>query len=768
VAAGTETPAMPVHLLYGCCAVDDCLASKYLKDLGVTLETIGTIKMVHKPDMSIPAVIMEADKVSSEFGQSAVVSEAMLFILCTECIQTVEVLERLRSGLCKELAKKILIGAGINPANLAEPAKPNTNDMGMFTPFGFTQSVPAGGQGTQHSVVDGIVGEGSCGQPQSTLPSDILRLGCDLTAKAKSGKIDNIVGRDDETQRVIEILCRKTKNNPVLIGEAGVGKSAIVEGLAMRIVENRVPTALAGKTIFSLDIGSLMAGTKFRGELEARLEKLINLVTERDDLILFIDEIHNITTATGKEGEIGIAEMLKPRLARGEMQTIGATTFDEYRKYIEKDPALERRFGPITVQPPTPAQSIEILQGLREAYQKFHGVDIGQDAIIAAVQLSDRYITDRNLPDKAIDMLDEACSKAKIKVQIEQAELVKNGQTPPEKRASINAESIAEVVSVASGVPVTRLTNDEKSNLVNLDAELKKSIIGQDKAVELIAKAVRRSRAGVGDANRPVGSFLFLGRTGVGKTEVCKVLAKQLFVSDKALIKLDMSEYQEGHSVSKLVGSPPGYVGYEDASMVCERVRRNPYCIVLFDEIEKAHADVYNVLLQILDEGRLTDNKGKTTSFKNAIIIMTSNAGVENLSRTAKVGFGGDEEAASREEELVMQGVRKRFKPEFINRIDNIVIFNSLTKQDVTKIAKIQINKLIEKMSVVGMRLDVSAAGVEWLADKGFSAEYGARPLRRVIQTELEDKIAEEILARDSVKGIMVDSVDGKLSFKFN
>ena len=756
VASGgaTPMPTMPIHLLYGCCAVRQCLASKYLATVGITIDTISAVKMVHRPDMTVSAVIKDADAVSREFGENAVVTESVLFVLCTECLQTVEVIEAFGEGTCKQLVEMILKDKGIDHKSLTPLSKKSTKSQSQefimeseviedkFNPFGMS-STQKGSAASQDPNV------------HSTLPPEILRMGCDLTAKAKAGKIDNIIGRDEETARVIEILCRKTKNNPVLIGEAGVGKSAVIEGLALRIVNNNVPASLKGKTIFSLDIGSLMAGTKFRGELEQRLEALIQVVTKRDNVILFIDELHQITTATGKEGEIGISEMLKPKLARGEMQTIGATTTEEYRKFIEKDAALERRFQPIIVNPPSPSQAIEILRGLKPSYEKFHGVNIGDDAIVAAVTLSDRYISDRNLPDKAIDMLDEACAKAKIAAGA--------------AAQYISADSIAEVVAQTTGVPVSKMTGSDRENLINLEEELKKSIIGQDKAISFIAKAIRRSRAGVSDPNRPVGSFMFLGRTGVGKTEVCKVLAKHMFASEKSLVKLDMSEFTEAHSVSKLIGAPPGYVGFDEGAVVCERVRRNPYCIVLFDEIEKAHPDVYNVLLQILDEGRLTDNRGRTTSFRNAIIIMTSNAGVENLSKTAQIGFNTSEDGAtSRDEDAIMQGLRKRFKPEFINRIDNIVVFNSLDKDAISKIAKLRIDDLIHKMAAINITLKVDSAVIAHLVEKGYNPDYGARPLKRLIQTELEDRLAEEILARDGCKTAKLTMSDGEVKFAFN
>jgi len=686
------------------------MATRILAEVGVTAKHMERVTIAPAPDMSVKQLLEASAKATQTMGQPAIVSEALLLVLARDCIQTREVLD----SIAPDAAKKI---------------------VAMLSGEKLSPTAPKAAAG-----------------PESTLPEDILRMGADLTLKARAGKIDNIIGRDEETQRVIEILSRKTKNNPCLIGEAGVGKSAIVEGLALRIINGSVPKQLANKTIFSLDIGSLMAGTKYRGELEGRLEKLLKLIEERGDIILFIDEIHTITTATGKEGEVGIAEILKPKLARGEMQTIGATTTEEYRKFIEKDAALERRFAPIIVNPPTPGQAIEILQGLRESFETFHGVEIGGDSIVAAVTMSERYMPDRNLPDKAIDMLDEACAKRKIGA---------TGDKP-----IITAEDIAIVISKATGVPVTKMTAHEKEQLANLETDLKKHIIGQDRAIDAIAKAVRRSRSGVGDANRPVGSFMFLGRTGTGKTETCKVLAQKLFINEKCLIKLDMSEFSEAHSVSKLIGSPPGYVGYDDASALCERVRRNPYCLVLFDEIEKAHPEVYNVLLQILDEGRLTDNKGKTTSFKNALIVMTSNVGVENLTKTKKIGFQSEEQA-NEEEAAMMAGLRKRFKPEFINRIDNIVVFNSLSKEDVTKIAHNYIEKLAKKLSGMGIEITVSSSAVAHIVEQGYTPEYGARPLRRLIQTEIEDKVAEQILTGD-IKKVTVGFSSDKLTYKFS
>jgi len=626
------------------------------------------------------------------------VSEALLLVLARDCNQTITILNSVKEGASEELVKTILGESASND----EP------------------------------------------QEKSKLPAELLKLGADLTLKAKLGKIDTIIGRDEETERVIEILSRKTKNNPVLIGEAGVGKSAIVEGLALRIINNQVPKQLAGKTVFSLDIASLMAGTKYRGELEARLQKLLELLEKDGSIIMFIDELHTVMKVNED-----IAELLKPKLARGEIQCIGATTTDEYRKHIEKDPALERRFAPIIVEPPSLDEAVAILQGLRPSFETFHGLTISDAAIHSAVHLSDRYITDRNLPDKAIDLLDEACAKLKLR-----------GATTA---TTIAAENIAEVVSKQTGIPVTKLTAGDKDKLATLESELNKVIIGQQKAITAIAKAVKRARAGVADANRPSASFMFLGRTGIGKTEVCKQLATSLFSNEKSFIKLDMSEFSESHSVSKLIGSPPGYVGYDDASALCERVRRNPYSLVLFDEIEKAHPDIYNVLLQILDEGRLTDNKGKTTSFRNTIIVMTSNVGVANLSKTKKIGFSSGDETLE-EETAMREGMKKRFKPEFLNRIDNIIVFNSLGKEEITQITKIMVEKLVKKMAGLGVTLNIGEGIINHLSGRGFDPEYGVRPLRRVIQNELEDPIAEAVLANENTKSITATLTDGKIN----
>ena len=690
-ARNVSKETMPVHILYAITQVPDCLAAKYLDKLEVTKGGIELVASVPLSDLTPQQILQRAGPESEKLGHGAIVSEALLLVLARDCNQTRTILNTIREGCADELIKIIQEGGGQAAAGINSQ------------------------------------------EEKSKLPKDILKMGADLTLKARQGKIDTIIGRDEETKRLVEILSRKTKNNPVLIGEAGVGKSAIVEGLALKIIADDVPKQLQGKTVFALDIASLMAGTKFRGELESRLDNLLKFLEKDGNTILFIDELHTVIKVNEE-----IAELMKPKMARGEIQCIGATTTEEYRKHIEKDAALERRFAPIIVNPPSPDEAIQILRGLKPSFEKFHGLAITDDAIEAAVYLSDRYITERNLPDKAIDVLDEACAKLKLSSTSEQ---------------SVSEAKIAEIIARQTGIPVTKLTTGDKDKIAHLESELNKVIIGQERAIAAIASAIKRTRAGVSDQTRPSASFMFLGRTGIGKTEVCKILAQHLFSNEKSFIKLDMSEFSEPHSVSKLIGSPPGYVGYDDASALCERVRRNPYSLVLFDEIEKAHPDIYNVLLQILDEGRLTDNKGKTTSFRNCLIVLTSNVGIENLSKTKKIGFSSGDESLE-EEEAVRAGMKKRFKPEFLNRIDNIIVFNTLNKEHLRKIANGLIEKLIKKMAGLNIKLTINNDVVDYLAEKGFDAEYGVRPLRRIIQTELEDKIAEAMLARSKTKSI--------------
>ena len=607
----------------------------------------------------------------------------------------------------------------------------------------------------------------------------------------------------------MQVLSRRTKNNPVLIGEPGVGKTAIVEGLAQRIVANQVPVTLADKQLYTLDLGALVAGSRYRGDFEERLKKVLKEIRTRGDIILFIDEIHTLVGAGAAEGAIDAASILKPMLARGELQTVGATTIDEYRKHIEKDAALERRFQPVKVEQPSVAMTIEILKGLREVYEEFHAVKITDQALIAAANMSDRYISDRFLPDKAIDLIDEAGSRLRIRRMdtppaqkkfdadidrlrkdkesamdsgaLEQAKALEEQERElVAKRDELDAtvlasggetfdlvdeETIAEVLAVWTGIPVYRLTEEETSKLLRMEEELHKRVVGQEEAVNSLSRAIRRTRAGLKDPKRPGGSFIFLGPTGVGKTELAKTLAEFLFDDSDALIQLDMSEYMEKHSVSRLVGSPPGYVGYDEGGQLTEAVRRKPFSVVLFDEVEKAHPDVFNILLQILEDGRLTDSQGRAVDFKNTILIMTSNLGTSDL-RKAAIGFGKGSDSITHErmKEKVNQALKAHFRPEFLNRIDDTIVFHELTRPEVIAVADLLISRLREQLSAQGLGLELSAKAQEYLADKGYDPELGARPLRRAIQQYVEDALSEKILFKEFHAGqtIVVDTIEGE------
>ena len=622
------------------------------------------------------------------------------------------------------------------------------------------------------------------------------QFGEDLTKKAEEGKLDPVVGRKEEIQRVIQILSRRTKNNPCLIGEPGVGKTAVVEGLAQKIVAGDIPEILKDKRVVTLDISGMVAGAKYRGDFEERIKKALNEVKKAGDVILFIDEIHTIVGAGAADGAIDAANILKPLLARGEIQLIGATTLNEYRKYIEKDSALERRFSPVNVKEPTPSDTIEILNGLRDKYEAHHNVKITKEAIEAAVKLSVRYINDRFLPDKAIDLIDEASSRARIKTYTE-PENLKELQTKIEeiekdkeeavrsqkfeKAASlrdkekelkekyekeeqkwknkntkqvtnITEENIAEVISTWTGIPVYKITENENERLKNLEKELHKRVVGQNEAVEAVAKAIKRGRVGLKDPNRPIGSFLFLGPTGVGKTELSKAFAQCLFGDESSMIRIDMSEYMEPHSVSKLIGSPPGYVGFEEGGQLTEKIRRKPYAVILFDEIEKAHPDVMNMLLQILEDGRLTDSQGRTVNFKNTVIIMTSNLGARVITDKKSLGFSNNEKQEDSQKDYeetkkeVMQILKKELRPEFINRIDEIIVFHKLNDEEIRKIVDIMIAEVERRLKEQNIEIEVDDSVKDLIAKTGVDKAFGARPLRRTIQNLLEDKLAEEIL----------------------
>ena len=636
----------------------------------------------------------------------------------------------------------------------------------------------------------------------------------DLTAAARAGELDPVIGREREIERIVQILSRRRKNNPVLIGEPGVGKSAIVEGLAQLIVEENIPEILRGKRVVSLDLAAMLAGAKYRGEFEERLKNAMAEIRKNGNIIMFIDELHTIVGAGASEGAIDAANILKPMLARGEIQCIGATTLGEYHKHIEKDGALERRFQPVQVGEPTKEESVAILAGLRDRYEAHHRVRITDEALRAAVYLSDRYIPDRCLPDKAIDLIDEAASRVRIQAftappdmkeqQLKLAALNKETeeavanedfetaarlrdrkkalQNEMEERRSaweqklnskmetVGEEEVAHIVSIWTGVPVSKLTQDEAQRLIHLEDTLHRRVVGQEEAVKAVARAVRRARAGLKDPNRPIGSFIFLGPTGVGKTELCKALGEALFGNEDSLIRIDMSEYMEKHSVSRMIGSPPGYVGHEEGGQLTEKVRRKPYAIILFDEVEKAHPDVFNLLLQILEDGRLTDGQGRVVDFKNTVIVMTSNAGAHTLKKQRALGFGGQEDSEKTYDamrENIMDEVRQIFRPEFLNRVDEIIVFHALTEAEIDQIARLLLDQVCLRLEDRGIQLEVGEEALRLISRAGYDLKYGARPLRRAIQRLVEDALSEEILLGDVRLGdkVLASVEDEKLKF---
>lgn len=658
-----------------------------------------------------------------------------------------------------------------------------------------------------------FVGNGESQPEEKTKESTPLdKFGYDLTEKARQGKLDPVIGRSKEIERIIQTLSRRTKNNPVLIGESGVGKSAVVEGLALEIANGTVPSTLRDKTIFSLDLSGVLAGTKYRGEFEQRFKEAVDYVIERGDIIVFIDEIHNImgAGATG-DGSMDLAEMLKPMLARGEFQIIGATTIDEYGKYIEPDPAMERRFQPIRVEAPDEETAIKILKGLRDKFEAHHDVQIRDEAIEAAVKLSERYITDRNLPDKAIDLIDEAASKARLKFSytphdlpekeqkletliaekeynesignVEQANITRRAiQALREEieriedgllearsctTPSIGEDEVAEIVAEWTKIPMTRISASESEKLANLEDDLRERVIGQDGAINSVARAIKRARANVKDPNRPIGTFIFVGPTGVGKTELSKALSEVVFGDKDSLIRLDMSEYMDKSSVSKLIGAPPGYVGYEETGVLSDKVRRKPYSVVLFDEIEKADSEIFNLMLQILDEGRLTDNKGKLVNFKNTIIILTSNVGAAITTEKTDYGYVSDEKKEQDLKDRIYEALKRKFSPEFLNRLDDIIVFKSLSREDCGKIVDVMLAKLRSRLSESGITLKIAQSATDLIISEGYDETYGARPLRRAIQRRIEDMLSEEIISGRIIRGdeITVYADDGKISY---
>ncbi len=781
------------HILYGLTEEENGIASKVLENQNINSEnvldeienligrdeerTITSLGFTPRTKRVLENAFLEARKLDSDY------------------IGT----EHILIGIMREadsIAVRILLDLGINPQKLyneivkvlEEDEDINSGDSSQNRKTGSFNSTPT-----------------------------LNQYGTDLTKSASLGKLDPVIGRKNEIERVIQILSRRTKNNPCLIGEPGVGKTAVVEGLAEKIVQGDVPEILKDKRVVTIDLSSMIAGAKYRGDFEERIKKALNEVKKAGDVILFIDEIHTIVGAGSAEGAIDAANILKPLLARGEIQLIGATTLNEYRKYIEKDSALERRFSPVTVSEPTHEETVEILKGIRDKYEAHHNIKITDEAINAAVELSSRYINDRFLPDKAIDLVDEASSKMRLS-SLEEPESLKEMEAKIEKmnqekeaavkvqkfekaakiRDEVNKlkeeleaernkwkskktkaipklteEDIAKVIASWTGIPAAKITQDENKKLKNLDKELHKRVIGQNEAVEAVAKAIRRSRVGLKNPNRPIGSFLFLGPTGVGKTELSKALAEHLFGTEDAMIRVDMSEFMEPHSVAKLIGAPPGYVGFDDGGQLTEKIRRKPYSVILFDEIEKAHPDVMNMLLQILEDGRLTDSQGRTVNFKNTVIIMTSNIGARLITEKKSLGFtnSAEEDEAKEYEEIkknVMAELKKQLRPEFINRIDDIIVFHKLNDEEINSIIDLLLKNVEQRLVEQGLNIKIDKSVKELIAKKGVDKEFGARPLRRAIQNIVEDKLAEEILDGNIKPGLEAKLVakDDKVELK--
>ncbi|MFA5449335.1 MAG: ATP-dependent Clp protease ATP-binding subunit [Clostridia bacterium] len=788
------------HLLAGIVSVEDSYAYEILARLNLTKEIVLSYLT---QTMSNPPFIVVSSMAKRTLELGKVIAERYNYSYA----DTQHILLALASDP-NSASAKILAKHGITFNDLKSIVDSMTiNEVGKHEENEW-ESIASAMQKLARSQE-----EGRASGEESGAENELNRLGIDLTDAAAAGKIDPVIGRSKEIERVIQILSRRTKNNPVLIGEPGVGKTAIVEGLALAIVSGDVPEILKGKKIFSLDIGSLVAGTKYRGDFEERLKRTLESFKD-GKTILFIDEIHMIVTAGDREGGMTVSNLIKPMLARGEISTIGATTIDEYRKNIEKDAALERRFQPITVEPPSVEDTISILKGLREKYEVHHKVKITDDALTAAAVLSDRYISDRYLPDKAIDLIDEAASKKRISclvappavkdleeqlivisnsikqavqqeeyakahsLQKEQNELSaelaerkkKWGKDNSDLDLSICEEDIAAIVSDWTHIPVVSLTEAESEKLLRLEDTLKKRVIGQEEAVSAVARAVKRARAGLQDPKRPIGSFIFLGPTGVGKTELTKALAEAMFGDENLMIRIDMSEYMEKFNVSRLIGSAPGYVGYEEGGQLTEKVRRKPYSVVLFDEVEKAHPDVFNILLQILEDGRLTDSQGRVVSFKNTIVIMTSNIGASEIAKMKRVGFFEGGEAADDYEDMKdkqMKALKDAMRPEFINRIDDIIIFRRLEKKELEQIAELMLQNLVGRLSDNQIRFTYTPAVKDYILEKGTDISYGARPLKRTIRRLIEDGLSEEII-KGNLKGgssVVADISEEKLVF---
>ncbi len=790
------------HILMGLLAVEDCIGAKLLEKYGATrgkvkdivASTVGVGEKIQNGKFEVTPrtkrILENSGAEARSCGQSFIGTEHLLMAL-------------LREGDSE--AVKILMNIGVNVGDLYKSA---LNSGSLGSDYG-------GEDNTEKGYTSGTSTHPKAKNNVKSDTPNLNQYGTDLTERAKDGKLDPVIGREEEMQRVVQILSRRTKNNPCLIGEPGVGKTAVAEGLALKIAEGDVPETLKNKRVVSLDLSGMLAGAKYRGEFEERIKNVCAEIKKAKDVVLFIDEIHTLVGAGAAEGAIDAANILKPALSRGEIQVVGATTLEEYRKYIEKDAALERRFQSVTVGEPSKEEAILILSGLRDKYEAHHKIKITDEAIEASVNLSSRYISDRFLPDKAIDLIDEACSRKRIITKtmpkeisdleaaakklcaekeeavraqdFEKAAEIRNAEREKRKEfevkskewqesvgfgsSEINENDIAEIVTLWTGIPVKKLEDEESEKLLRLDEILKSRVIGQDEAVSVVSRAIRRGRTGLKDPKRPQGSFIFAGPTGVGKTELSKALAQSLFGDENAIIRIDMSEYMEKHSVSKLIGSPPGYVGFDEAGQLTEKIRRHPYSVVLFDEIEKAHPDVFNILLQVLDDGILTDSHGRRVDFKNCVIIMTTNAGSSDVVESKPLGFNSFVDNSSeyeKSEKAVNSSLKNLFRPEFLNRIDEIVVFHKLSDENIKQIASLMLGEIAGRINNMGITISFSDEVVEYLAKEGFDPVYGARPLRRAIQRKLEDSFSIQLL-EGNIKGgdkVKATLVDGSIVYK--
>jgi ATP-dependent Clp protease ATP-binding subunit ClpC len=773
------------HLLLGLLREDEGVAAQALSSLNVTLDEVRE---------QVESIVGYGEEGTGAQAPFTPRSKKVLELALREALQLGHNYigtEHILLGLVREsegVAARVLSNLDVDPDKVRREV---VRRLG-------------GGRGRSRGGAGGEAAGGRGGvEAKRPKTRQLDQYGRNLTAYAEEEKLDPVIGRSDEIARIMQILVRRTKNNPVIIGEPGVGKTAIVEGLAEEIAEDRVPDILANKEVYTLDLGALVAGSKYRGEFEERLKKIMKEITDHGDIILFIDEIHNLVGAGAAEGAIDAASILKPALARGEIQVIGATTIDEYRKYVEKDKALERRFQTIQVGEPSVEETELILKGLREKYEEHHNIDITDEALKAASQLGDRYIADRFLPDKAIDLVDEAASKMRIKTmssppyyreideeltqvrtekeaaidgqEFEKAARFRDSERKlvaqrrelekawregkvEEKRVSIGENEIAEIVSMWTGIPVKKMTEEESARLLQMEDALHGRVVGQNQAIKAVSRSIRRTFAGIKDPNRPSGSFVFLGPTGVGKTELARTLAEYLFGDQESMIRLDMSEYMERHTVSRLVGSPPGYVGYDEGGQLTEKVRRRPYSVVLFDEIEKAHPDVFNIMLQILEDGQLTDAQGRSVDFKNVVIIMTSNVGAQTINKTQSLGFGGGEEGLSYKEMKgrVTSELRKIFRPELLNRIDEIIVFHKLEREQMREIIEVQVKRFRKQLAEREVTVEFTTEALDKLAEEGYDPAFGARPLRRVLQRMIEDPMSEMILKGEIPNGSKV------------